>query len=289
MRVIVTGASGYIGSNLIKLLSREGLDVISIINRHTLDFGKVVECDLRKRGEIDKIFIDKVDAIIHLAGQVYNKNASDDDYIEYNLNITRNILDACIKYDVKKFIFASSMAVYGINAGWFESLYLPIDENHPLRPYEYYGLSKYLSEILCKFYNERYGIDTTILRYSRVYGPSSKGFINDSIRKALKGEMIVINSDISTDFVFIDDVVNSTRNALSLKGFNIFNIGSGEEVRLLELAEMIINNLQSNSQVTVIDKKRSRFYYDITNARLRLNYNPLPIKEGIKYCISHIL
>lgn len=290
MSILITGASGYIGSNLVKQLLKEGRrDIIGVVNNHdlTLDNVKIIRSDLTNKDNIRELLKNDIDTIIHLAGQVYNKDIPNEVYLKYNFNITENLLETARIYNVSRFIFSSSMAVYGISDDWFNPLYLPIDEKHPIKPYEYYGLSKYLAEVLCSFYNNRYGIDITILRYSRVYGPESKGFVTKSIKNALANKDIIINRDITTDFVFIDDVIYATLKSLSLKGFNVFNIGSGEEKRLSDIANLIVRELNSSSNIEIINKEGSRFYYDISKARRELCYMPLDIKNGIKKCIMY--
>ncbi len=114
-----------------------------------------------------------IDIVYHKAAQVDVQKSIENPIFDGNVNIlgTINILEACKATNAKKIIYSSSAAVYG------DPKYLGIDEEHPINPISYYGISKYTPENYMRMYNELYNIDYTILRYSNVYGigQESKG------------------------------------------------------------------------------------------------------------------
>lgn len=301
MHVLVTGVSGFVGPELVKELLQKNFhvtctfrqnqpkDVESLLNNENF---KLVQCDLLDELQVNSLFEQNTfDAVFHLAGQTFRKdNSKPYIYFQSNFNTTLNLLECCRNYNVKKFVFSSSIATYGLSPGQNMPEYLPVDENHTSIPYDFYDLSKYFAEKLCSYYYERFGIISSILRYSRIFGPlMDKGLFYVVTKNALQNNPITINGDVSTDFVYVDDVVKA--NILAFENsnkFDIFNIGSGDEITLFEIAQEIIDITKSKSEIIFNAEPKSKFSLDISKAKKLLNYSSTPTKQGLKDVVNYI-
>lgn len=284
--ILVTGASGLLGYHLCKRLLQDGHGVIGLVHKtplksHTTRF-KACKGDVTKLESLLNIFThNKIDTVIHLAAALpYDMNPK---YFQVNVVGSGNILELSRQYDVKRFIFASSMSVYS------RPEYLPVDESHPASPQSMYGKNKYCIENVLP----EYGIPYTILRYSGMYGIGQKQgrAIGTFVKQVLNNEPITVNGDgsQSSDFIYVKDAVEGTILALDKPG--IYNIGSGQEMSLLELAKLVVKLTDSKSEI-ILDKKPVdrpfRFVSDISKARKELGFNPMSVEEGIKAYIDEV-
>lgn len=143
MRIVVTGGAGYIGSHMVKYLSKAGHEVVTFDNFSTgfpaaVCYGRLVEGDLADRPALDKLFSEtEYDSVMHFSSysQVGESVIEPDKYYCNNVANTQNLLDAMVTYGVNNFVFSSSAAIFG------EPEYTPIDEKHPKRPINPYGRS----------------------------------------------------------------------------------------------------------------------------------------------------
>jgi nucleoside-diphosphate-sugar epimerase len=304
MHVVVTGNTGFIGRQLciellkkghtITALSRNQGDVKSTLQETNLKNIEMINCDILQKDSLQENFknMGTVDCIFHLAGQTFKKDLnSPETYFQSNFTSTLNMLECCRNFGIKKFVFSSSIAVYGLGVNQFIPRYLPVDENHPIRPYDFYDSSKYHAEELCKFYSDRFDIHSVILRYSRVYGPTmGKGLVVQAIKKALSNEPIEVMGDITTDFVFINDVVRANIASLEkrLPNLEVFNIGSGEEKSLHWVCSTIIDMCHSSSNIIFQQEPKSKFSFDVSKACKMLDLKPTATKEGLIECMNYI-
>lgn len=317
MNVLVTGASGFIGSRLCREISKHdtviGISRSGKINTDgiissvhdsmsTASDIETVACDLVSFEETHKAIKSigkRIDCVIHLAGLTFSRQQpppSAQDYFNANFMSTLNLLDCCRIFGIRAFALSSSIAVYGLAAGQHTPQYLPVDEKHEARPYESYDASKHHAEQLCSYYQDRFGISAATLRYSRVYGPGQdKGIIYYAISKSLKNQPIEVKGDISTDFVYVDDVVKATisaaqslvKNDGNASGKGTFNIGGGREITLYDLCAMIIRLTGSSSEINYSKDPKSRFSLDISRARNHLGYQPISLEEGLIKSIQY--
>lgn len=304
MHVLVTGNTGFIGAQLCNDLVKKGFEVTAL-SRNQKDShiisqdgntanGKLVKCDILQENSLQETFkeIGKVDCVLHLAGQTFRKDlAYPQTYFQSNFIGTLNMLECCRNFNVQRFVFSSSIAVYGLSTNQFTPKYLPVDEKHLARPYDFYDISKYQAEQLCKFYSDRFDIKSVILRYSRVFGPQMiKGLIFQTVKKALSNEPVEVFGDVSTDFVYIDDVVNANIASIEKKlpDLEVFNIGSGEEITLYSICSKIIDLCHSSSKIIFQPEPKSKFSLDISKAKKMLDYQPTEVKEGLIECVEYI-
>ena len=287
MPILVTGASGLLGRHLCARLLRDGYDVVGLVHREPLhlenrESSHFTPCrgDITDVSSLDGIFRSRdIEGVFHLAATLpYDR---DPQYYKVNVMGSRNVLNVCATPQVKFFVFASSMSVYG------RPEYLPVDEEHPTNPSNGYGQSKLDTEQEIPLY----GISYTILRYSGMYGLGQKNgrAVRNFVEQAMRGEPITVDGDggQSSDFVYVDDAVEGTMLALGKQG--VFNIGSGQETSLLELARMVVEITGSKSEIVVggdpVDRP-FRFVSDIGKARRELGYCPGDLVEGLREYIE---
>ena len=275
--VLVTGGTGFIGSHLVEAL-KDACEVIVLSRTRQMGGVTTINADLRDVNDIcEKISDLDIGIVFHLAGDVKSvgKNTAEE-YLEINTMGTKNLLEACRRKGIEKFIQSSSMSVFG------DPLYLPVDEKHPKIPKSFYGMSKLLGELYCTEYHDFYGLNTIILRYSDVFGPRQPMVWVTSIfiNNALNNEPLQISGGgkSSGDFVYVKDIVNANILAANKKdafGEDI-NIGSGVETTIEELA-YTIKKLTVKGDIAYIserDDKRRRFVFNISKAKKIIGYAP---------------
>lgn len=286
MTIFVTGATGLIGSHLCRKLIHEGHEVIglshnrkSLITQTEANY-KEVNGDIRDINFLQDLFrSNKIDTVFHLAAHI--PNASELDYDGVNKQGTINLLRISTNSNVKNFIYASSMSVYSEPPS-----YLPVDEKHPINTKNKYGLSKLYGECYCDNFARR--INVIILRYSSVYGYGGKLplVVANFAEKVIHNLPIEIIGDgnQSRDFIYVADAVKGTYLAWRKGESELYNIGSGQETTILELAKSIIKVFNSKSKIVFVNKESEypyRFYPDISKARRELGFMPMGLEEGL--------
>ncbi|MEH6904819.1 NAD-dependent epimerase/dehydratase family protein [Neobacillus drentensis] len=287
MKVMVTGGAGFIGSHVVDLLTQFGHETLVVDNllsgkrEFVSPKARFFEVDITSP-QITKVFeVEKPDVVIHLAAQVDVAHSIKDPVGDAHQNIlgTIRLLECCHRFNVKKFIFSSSCAVYG------EKDDCSIKETFPIQPQSFYGISKYTSEMYIQIFNTLHNIPFTILRYANVYGPrqTSKGeggVISIFFKKVLNSETPFIFGDgeQTRDFVYVKDV--ALANVLSIeKGTNeIFNIGCNSKTSINELYQMITSLASINIPSHPMPARKGDIRYsrlDHTKAANLLCWNPV--------------
>jgi UDP-glucose 4-epimerase len=230
-----------------------------------------------------------VGTIVHLAANTGVGPSVEDPRLDMECNVvgTFNMLEASRKQGVKKFVFASS----GAPAGEVEP---PIHEELPPHPVSPYGSSKLAGEGYCSSYNKTFGIDTICLRFGNVYGPRSKNkasVVAKFIKQALAGETCAIYGDgtQTRDFIYISDLIRAIQTAIEAPvGGETFQIATGQERTVGEVAELIAQNLANNGKTMNITHEAKRLgdvmrnYSDTSKAKTMLGWEPqMQISDGI--------
>jgi len=300
-RAIVTGGAGFVGSNLVESLLRDGILVISLDDysagkpENLLDlkeeFGdqlQEVVCDITDKKKTGQYF-KGVDVVFHQACSkmtICLKDPLRD--LEVNAAGTFNLLELARDNGVKKFVHVSTGSVYG------GARFFPTDEQHPLNPSSYYGVSKLAGEKYVRLFSEMYGMNTSILRYYHVYGAKQDagaygGVIGIFCEKALKNDDLTIYGDGTQirSFTYVDDVVNINK-LIALKGMpgEAYNCGSGLKISINDIASKIIALADSSSSINYEDWKLGDIKdFDVSHKKLSnlgFSFDFLDFDEGLK-------
>ncbi|UCF71067.1 MAG: NAD-dependent epimerase/dehydratase family protein [candidate division WOR-3 bacterium] len=292
MKILVTGGCGFIGSHIVDAYVEQGHEVCVVDDLSTGNIAnlnpaaKFYEMDVN--GDIEPLLAETTyDLINHHAAQINVRTSVDDPVFDARVNIlgTLNLLTTAIAHGVKKFIFASSCAVYGEPGDY------PISESAPLNPSSPYGISKVTAEAYIRMYGHFSGMDYVILRYSNVYGPrqiveSEAGVISIFTDCILKDDTCKIFGDgkQTRDYVYVDDVVQA--NLLALKsGSDVFNIGTGIETSVNDLVNIFSDLLGRDVKHSHIDPRPGevlRNALDMRRVFSQVHWQPrMGIRDGI--------
>jgi UDP-glucose 4-epimerase len=260
MKVLVTGGAGFIGSHIVEYFAEAGHDVRVLDNlvtgflRNIPQYTNIefVQGDICDYPTVEKA-ISGMDYVFHEAALVSVPLSCERPAEAFRVNTlgTLNVLQACVKAEVDKFITASSAAVYGNNP------VLPKCEDMFPEPASPYAISKLDGEYLARMFYENHGLRTTCLRYFNVYGPRQDpkspyaAVIPIFFEKARAGKDLLIYGDglQSRDFVHIKDVVRANVAALEHGDGQVYNVAMGKSVTILDLAEKIISLTGSSSKI----------------------------------------
>lgn len=255
MKYLVTGGAGFIGSNIVKLLVKNGHEVIVVDNLHTGNLERIegvkdqisfFNLDIRDINLL-KSKIHGIDGIFHQAALTIVSESFEkpDEYYDVNVNGTKNIFEIARQLQIKV-VFASSSSVYG------DTNEIPIKENYSLNPINPYGKTKVEKEKLAKDYWNK-GVEIIGLRYFNVYGIGQTGSYAGVITQFLKR----LNSNLPPiihgkghqirDFISVSDVAEANLKSMESNIINGFlNVGTGKSISILELAKIMINISSKN-------------------------------------------
>ena len=304
--ILVTGGAGFIGSHIVDRLLDEELKVRVLDNLSTGEKKNLaqhknkksfqfIEGDIRNFDLVKKA-VEGVDAVIHEAALVSVTRSIENPLLSNEINVTGtvNLLKACVDAHVKRFVLASSCAVYG------DTKTLPNHENLAPKPLAPYAADKLAAENYATVFHEVYGLETVSLRYFNVYGPRQKygpysGVISIFINRLLKNEPPIICGDgkQTRDFINVKDVVKANMLALSKQkaAGEVFNISTGETTTLNKLAETIQKIMDKTDLKPVHAEPRpgdiKHSYGDISKAKRNLEYTPkVQLEEGLSELVE---
>ncbi|MBK6861852.1 MAG: GDP-mannose 4,6-dehydratase [Saprospiraceae bacterium] len=305
MNILVTGAIGFIGSHLCEQLLKQSHKVIGLDNMdpyyevqkkqenlnllESLNGFKFIYGDIRNSFLINEILAaNQIQLVIHLAAKAGVRpsisNASD--YMDVNLNGLVNLLEACRNCKIKRFIFISSSSVYG------NQQKLPFSETDDVSfPISPYAATKKSGELLCYTYHHLYKIETACLRLFTVYGPRQRPdlAIHKFTQLAIEQQPIELYGDGSSirDYTFVSDIVDGICGIAFHPELNyeIFNLGNGKPVKLIEMVEELQNALQTKIEIKFIEKQAGdvdQTHADIAKANAYFGYQPkVSFKQGV--------
>lgn len=306
MKVLVTGAAGFVGMHLTKKLTKRGDDVVGIDNFNDIVYPsaikraraeqlasipnfRMIEADIRDADRIMEIFEEeKFDAVAHLAALAGVRNAVKypQMYVQVDMNGTQHLMDAALATNVGNFVMASTSSVYG------NTTRIPfIETDNCDRPLQPYAAAKRAAEMLGFTYHHLFGMNFTVLRFFTVYGSHGRPdmmayLLLDSIEN---GTQIPLydNGQMYRDWTHVDDNTDGVILALDKPlGYEIINIGRGEPLLLRDFVDMIEG--LAGKKANLINKPRIaadfvRNEADITKARKLLGYDPkISVADGVK-------
>jgi UDP-glucose 4-epimerase len=311
-KVLVTGALGFIGSNLSRSLADLGASVLAV-DSLLPDYGgnlfnlagyedkvKVNIADVRGHGM--EYLVRDQDVLFNLAGQVSHIDSMVDPFTDLEINCKSQlwILEAVRKNNPGvKIVYAGTRQVYG------KPMKLPVDETHLLNPTDVNGINKISGEFYHLVYNSVYGIRACSLRLTNTYGPrqlikhNRQGFIGWFIRQAVRGEEIQIFGDGQQrrDFDYVEDVVDALLRAGASEAADgqVFNLGGDEHVSLLDLVRMLVEIAGQGGGYRLVpfppDRKKidiGDFYADTTKIRNALGWQPrVPLRDGLARTVEY--
>lgn len=249
MHFLVTGGAGFIGSNIVSLLVKNGhlvtiIDNLSKGSLQNLEGLKVnfIDGDIRDQKLVSSVMQKNIDGIFHLAALISTTKSIEDPLEDCSVNAlgTANILHYAVKENVRKLVYSSSAAIFGELKGGV------IDESHPLEPISPYGVSKLAGEKYCFAYAKSYPISVVALRYFNVYGVNQRfdeygNVIPIFAKRLLEGKPLTVYGDgeQTRDFINVKDVASANYLAMISNVNNcVYNVGSGSTITINELSKL---------------------------------------------------
>jgi UDP-glucuronate 4-epimerase len=305
MKVLITGAAGFVGYHLASALIKEGVGVVGLDNynsyydpqikrdRASLLSIPIIQGSIQDRDLLNQL-IDQheITHIVHLAAQagVRHSLADPNIYIESNITGFLSILEACRRKPHIHLVFASSSSVYGLN------------KDTPFRvedrtdcPTSLYGATKKANETMAHAYFHLFGFPITALRYFTVYGPWGRPDMAyyQFTRKILAEEPIEVfnHGKLKRDFTYIDDIIAGTRAALQHPNrFQIFNLGNNKPVELMRFIDLLEENLGKKAIRKFIPMQMGdvlETYADIEHSQKILGFSPkISLEEGLGHFVK---
>jgi UDP-glucose 4-epimerase len=304
-RILITGGAGFIGSHLARELLKRKYSVTVLDN---LCSGKIanlkeinkesafefIQGDIRDENQLKSAF-EGVDAVVHLAALIDIAASVTDPASTNDVNVTGtlNVLQEAARRKVRRFVFASSTAVYG------DSKTLPINENLNVNPISPYAASKVAGEAYCKAFAGSYGLSTVVLRFFNVYGPRSEnspysGVITKFLKQANKGDTINIYGDgeQTRDFIHVKDIVEALISALEAHEADgeTFNVCTGIPTSINDLATAVQAATQKELPIVYAPARKGEIRYsygDPSKAAEKLGFTAkVALLEGLSSLIS---
>jgi len=299
LKSLVTGGAGFIGSHLVDALVSKGHEVVVLDNfstgrpenlEHVKNSIQIVECDLGILGDWHNNF-KGVDWVFHLAAlaDIVPSIQHPEAYFRANVDGTFNVLQACIKADAKRFLYAASSSCYGIPDGY------PTTELAEIRPQYPYALTKRMGEELVMHWAQIYKIPALSLRFFNVFGPRSRtsgtygAVFGVFLAQKLAGQPFTVVGDGSQtrDFTFVSDIVAALIAAAeSDKQGGIYNVGSGYTTSVNKLVELLEGN---KINIPKRPGEPDCTFADITKIKNEIGWIPkVSVEEGVSEIIKHI-
>ena len=307
MKILVTGAAGFIGSKLMSELQKRGDTVVGVDNFNDYydvrlkearcrAFGlDVIKMDIAVKAAVDQLFeAEHFDKVVNLAAQAGVRYSITNPYayLQSNLVGFLNILEACRNFGVKHLVYASSSSVYGMNAK------VPYSEDDKVdNPVSLYAATKKSNELMAHAYCKLYGIAMTGLRFFTVYGPWGRPDMSPMLfaRAISAGEPIKVfnHGDMIRDFTYIDDIVEGTIGCVDqVPGpnenglpYRVYNIGCSNPVKLMDFISEIESAMGREAQKVFLPMQPGDVYQtnaDTSKLEAEIGYKPhVRLHEGI--------
>lgn len=310
--ILITGGVGFIGSNLARKLVNLGANVTlvdSLIPEYGGNLFNIYDIKNQVTLNITDVrdpfamayLIQSQDFLFNLAGQTSHLDSMNDPQTDLNINASAqlSILEACRKHNPNiTIIFASTRQLYG------KPEYLPVDENHPIRPVDVNGINKLAGEWYHLLYNNVHKIRACALRLTNTYGPGMRvkdarqTFLGIWIRKLIEGKPIQVFGEGTQlrDFNYVDDVVDALLMVAGNDKANgeVFNLGSSEYINLKDLAALLVELYQDGTYELIPFPPERKiidigdYYSDYTKINQVIHWSPqVSLKEGLSKTLNY--
>ncbi len=300
MKIILLGAAGFIGTNLIIELAKNQENQITVVDRNRTYFKTILDMNLSNLNIIQseltmdsdyESLVKGQDLVYHLVSSTVpiTSNQHIAEELKGNVVLSANLFEACAHQDVKQVVFLSSGGtVYG------QESKCPLNEKTPTNPITSYGIQKVSIEKLLYLYNYMYGLDYRIIRLSNPYGPYQRpngvlGAVTTFTYKAIRGEEIQVYGDgtVVRDFIYIDDAIRGIQKIVNGNDrHHTFNLGCGYGTSIRQVLETIEGALNLNLNIKYTESRRVDVpvnYLDIKRFETAYgSLNPISLEEGIK-------
>ncbi len=308
-RYLVTGAAGFIGAKVSELLLQDGHTVVGVDNLNDAYDIRLKEWRLKRlvsqkgfafhqndirdyRGLSDIFAASKsMDGIINLAARAGVRYSVENpwEYLETNTNGTLNLLEAARRFEVPKFILASTSSIYGANAPLPTSE--EADSDHPLQPY---SASKKGAEALCHAYHFMHNLDVTIFRYFTVYGPAGRPdmVMFRFAQWIAEGKPVRMNGDgeQTRGFTYVDDIARGTILGLKPLGYEVINLGGHEVISINEMTRILEDLIGKKAIMEWYPAHKADMlanWADVSKAKRSLGWAPqVGLEEGISRMVD---
>jgi len=300
MKVLVTGGAGFIGSHLVDALTQRGYQVVVVDNLSTGHLENVNPAATFYQADISSSELERIvekerpEIVNHQAAQTVIQKSNEDPIFDARQNIlgSLNLVLQCLRSGVKKIVYASSAGIYG------EPEYRPVDENHPVAPISYYGISKHTVEHYLHLAHLENSLSYAVLRYSNVYGPRQNpkgeaGVVAIFTRQMLQGERPTIfgKGDKTRDYVCVADVVMANLLAMDKSMNGVYNISTGVETSDQEMFDLLagLTGCKSNPHYAPVRKGEIyRISLDCSKAQKEIGWQPqFLLREGLTETVNY--
>ena len=314
MKILVVGGAGYIGSHMVKMLSKAGHHVVTLDNlstgyRDAVKYGEFVEGDIADSDILNQVFSSTpFDGVMHFASyiEVGESVVNPGKYFRNNFSNTLNLLDAMVRHAVKHFIFSSTAAIFG------EPEYVPIDEKHPKKPINPYGLSKLMVEQALESYEIAHGLQSVCLRYFNAAGADIDGELGERhvpethliplILQAASGRresISVFGNDYPTtdgscvrDYIHIVDLCSAHLLALTKlvkgSGSKRYNLGNGNGFSVIQVIDVVKQVSAKNFKIVETNRRAgdpATLVADSALAQSELGWTP--VYDDLAVIVEH--
>lgn len=302
MKILVTGAAGFIASHVADAYVNAGHEVVVIddlsrgARKNLNPKCRFYSCDIRDRGAIEKIFrAERPEIVNHHAAQMDVRRGVREPHFDAQVNIlgSLNLIEAAVASGTRRFIYAATAG-----AGYGEPHQMPVSEDYPMNPITPYGVSKHTVEHYLFTFRFLYGLEYVVLRYGNVYGPRQSsqgeaGVFAIFSEQMLAGVQPVIYGDGRKvrDYIYIADVASANVAALERGTNEIFNISSGVPTLDLEVFQLVRALLGRQVEPRYTARRPGeidKICLDITKARALLNWEPqIDLSEGARLTVGY--
>ncbi len=309
LKILITGAAGFIGYHLSRSLLEDGIIVFGVDNLNNYYDTDLKEQRLKRLKSFRNFTFKKIDLIdekklnnaflnfnpsivIHLAAQAGVRYSIENPraYLDSNLIGFHNVIEQCRRCKINKLIYASSSSIYGLN----EKIPFSVNDKTDY-PVSLYGATKKSNELVAHAYSHLYGVKTIGLRFFTVYGPWGRPDMAyfSFTKKIIEGRKIEVfnHGNMQRDFTYIDDIVDGIRKTID-KDFNfeIFNLGNSKSEDLMTMIRIIEKELNINAKIVFKDMQAGdvfKTYADIKKSSKMLEFKPkVSLQVGLKRTID---